>query len=86
MRAIPLIRSSAHFNKPPRDVLPPPPHPEEVMKGDWLISDAGAMPQAWQTDCNNTLFHAGSDLISDVCQRARMSANVPQQGTELPGL
>lgn len=54
--AIPCILSSAHFNKPPRDVLLPPPHPEEVMKGDWLISGAGALPQAWRADCNNTLF------------------------------
>lgn len=66
MREIPFILSSAHFNKPPQDVLPPPPHPEEVMKGDWLISGTGAMPQAWQTDWNNTLLHAGSDPISDV--------------------
>lgn len=56
------------------------------MKGDWLISGAGAMPQAWQTDCNNTLFHTGSDPISDVWEKMSLSANVHQLGSELPGL
>lgn len=56
MQVIPFILLSAHFNNPPRYVLPSPPHPKGVMKGDWLIREAGAMPQAGpteQTDCNN---------------------------------
>lgn len=95
MQLIPFILLSAHFNKPPRYVLPSP-RPEGVMKGDWLIRGAGAMPPAGpteQTDCNNPpphfLFNTGSTLISGFWVKTSASADVSEANsrhrrTELP--